>query len=205
MELFSLRKNRRIYPQHRGPGPPAPAQGSTDFIKRWPLATGSMAQIKPIKSVSLLGCLDSIWHWVAIGSSHPIWRWVAISSSQPMQESPGVDPTAEVAGSDWGRHRLTLVGVQVYSSYGGQFSIRFAPTGSQRRGECVYGNLNRRRATMKPGNGEAARPVLSDGEGGLRWSFGSKDMCQGFLELPSSFSTDQSLRSAVENSNLVAT
>jgi hypothetical protein len=46
--------------------------------------------------------------------------------------------------------------------------MRFAPTGSQQRGERLYANLNRRRAATKPGNGEAARPVLADGEGGLR-------------------------------------
>jgi hypothetical protein len=57
---------------------------------------------------------------------------------------------------------------------------------------------------MKPGNGEAAWPVPVDGEGGLRWSLSSKDMHQGFLELPSSFSTDQLLWSVVENLNLVA-
>jgi hypothetical protein len=85
-----------------------------------------------------------------------------------MQESPGVDPTAEAAGSGRGQRRLTLTGVRVFSSYGGQFSIRFAPTGSQRRGERVYANLNRRRATMKPGNGEAAWLMIVDGEGGLR-------------------------------------
>jgi hypothetical protein len=54
-------------------------------------------------------------------------------------------------------------------------------------------------------NSEAAWPVLGDGEGGLRWSFSSKDMHRGFLELPPSFSTDQLLRTAAENSNLVAT
>jgi hypothetical protein len=58
---------------------------------------------------------------------------------------------------------------------------------------------------MKPGNGEAARLVLVDGDGGLWWSFGSKNVRQGFLELPSSFSTDQLLWLAVENLNLVAT
>jgi hypothetical protein len=46
--------------------------------------------------------------------------------------------------------------------------MRFAPTGSQRRGEHVYANLNRRRAATEPDNGEAAQPVLGDGEGGLR-------------------------------------
>jgi hypothetical protein len=40
--------------------------------------------------------------------------------------------------------------------------------GSQRRGERVYANLNRRRAAMEPDNSEAARPVLGDGEGRLR-------------------------------------
>jgi hypothetical protein len=204
MKLFSLKKICRICPRHRGPDPPTPAHGSTDFIKRWPLATGSTARIKPIESASLLGCLD------------PIWRWVAIGSSQPMQESPGGNPTAEAAGSGRGRRRLMLAiarhdrarrltGVQVFSSYDGRFSIRFAPTGSRRRGEHVYANLNRRRAATKLGNGEVARPVLVDVEGGLWWSFGSKDMRQGFLELPSSFSTDHLLWSAVENSNLVAT
>jgi hypothetical protein len=160
MELFSLRKTHIICPHHRGPSPPALAHESTNFIKCWPLATESTARIKPIELVSLLGCLDPIWRWVAIGSSQPIWRWVAISSSQPMQESPGADLTAEVAGS--GRARR-LAGVRVFSSYGDQFSIRFATTGSQRWGERVYTNLNRWRATTKPGNGEAARLVLVDG------------------------------------------
>jgi hypothetical protein len=96
-----------------------------------------------------------------------------------MQESPGADLTAEAAGSSRGWRRLTLAtarrdrarwltGVRVFSSYGGRFLIRFAPTGSQRQGERVYANLKRRRAATKPGNGEAARPVLVDGGGDLR-------------------------------------
>jgi hypothetical protein len=39
MELFSLRKIRRICPQGCGSGPPASAHGSMDFIKRRSLAT----------------------------------------------------------------------------------------------------------------------------------------------------------------------
>jgi hypothetical protein len=85
---------------------------------------------------------------------------------------------AEAAGSGWGRRRLALTvarrgrarwltEVRVFSSYCGWFSMRFALTGSQRRKECVHANLNRQRVAMKPGNGEAARPVLVDGEGGL--------------------------------------
>jgi hypothetical protein len=45
--------------------------------------------------------------------------------------------------------------------------MRFAPTGSQRPEECDYANVNRQRMATEPGNGEAARPVLGDGEGGL--------------------------------------
>jgi hypothetical protein len=46
--------------------------------------------------------------------------------------------------------------------------MRFAPTGSQRRGELCYANLNRRRVATEFGNWEAAQAVLGDGEGGLR-------------------------------------
>jgi hypothetical protein len=48
------------------------------------------------------------------------------------------------------------------------------------------------------GNGEAAQLVLGDGEGGLRRSFGSQDVRRGFLELPSSFSTNQLLRTTAK-------
>jgi hypothetical protein len=54
MELFSLRKICRICPQHGGPGPPAPAHGSMDFIKPRPLAFRSMAWIESSKPVSQL-------------------------------------------------------------------------------------------------------------------------------------------------------
>jgi hypothetical protein len=129
VELFSLRKIRRICPQHRGPDPPSPAHGPTNFIKRWSLVFGSTARIESSESVSLLECLD------------PIGRWVAIGSSQPMQESSGADPTAEAVGSGRGRRRLMLAvvrhvrawrltGVRVFSSYGGRLSMRFAPTES---------------------------------------------------------------------------
>jgi hypothetical protein len=46
--------------------------------------------------------------------------------------------------------------------------MRFAPTGSQLRGERDYANLNQRRVATETGNGEVARLVLGDGEGGLR-------------------------------------
>jgi hypothetical protein len=116
---------------------------------------------------------------------------------------PGVAPArAHGACHGWA---WRLAGVRVFSSYGGRFLMRFAPTGSQWWGKRVYTNLNRWRAATKPDNGEAFWPMVVNGEGSLRWTFGSRDVRQGFLELPSSFSTNQLLRSAEENSNLVAT
>jgi hypothetical protein len=84
-----------------------------------------------------------------------------------------------MAGSARGRRGLVLAAVchsrawrltkvRVFSSHSGRFSMRFAHTGSQRRGELDYANLNRWRAATESGNGETARPVLGDGEGGLR-------------------------------------
>jgi hypothetical protein len=61
MELFSLRNICRICPQHRGPGPPTPAHGSTNFIKRRSLASGSTAQIDPSKPLSRL-LISAIHH-----------------------------------------------------------------------------------------------------------------------------------------------
>jgi hypothetical protein len=91
-----------------------------------------------------------------------------------------------------------LFRVQVFSSHGGRFPMKFAPTGSQRWVELDKANVNRRRAATESSNGEVAQPVLGDGEGSLWWSFGSKDVRWGFLELPSSFSTDQLLWTAAE-------
>jgi hypothetical protein len=34
---------------------------------------------------------------------------------------------------------------------------------------------------MESGNGEAARPVLGDGEGGPRWSFSSQDYGRRYI------------------------
>jgi hypothetical protein len=152
VELFSLRKIRRICPQHRGPGPPAPAHGSTNFIKRRSLASGSRLRLN-----------QANWYL-----SFQSWTFIA-------------NPTAEAAGSGRGWRRLVLTEarhgrarwlawVRVFSSYGGRFSMRFAPTGSQRRGERVYANLNRQRSpatvrrlgrclsTLRTTSGEASAP-----------------------------------------------
>jgi hypothetical protein len=80
-----------------------------------------------------------------------------------MQESPDADSMAEAAGSGRGWRRLAvaaarhgrawlLARVWVFSSYGGRFSIRFAPMRSQWWEEHVYANLNRRRVATKADN-----------------------------------------------------
>jgi hypothetical protein len=60
MELFSLRKIRRICPQHRRPSPLAPAHGSTNVIKCRLLASGSTTEIDPSEPLSRL--LISVVH-----------------------------------------------------------------------------------------------------------------------------------------------
>jgi hypothetical protein len=132
MELFSLRKIHKICP-------PASAHGSTEFIKRWPLATGSTARIKSIESVSLLGCLD------------PIWCWVAIGSSQPMQESPGADSTAEVVGFWCG---LLLLD---HSDEGNVFMLTLIG-GERQRNPATVRQLSRCLSTVRVASDETSAP-----------------------------------------------
>jgi hypothetical protein len=135
MELFPIRKIRRICPRHRGPDPSASAHGSMNFIKRRPLAFGLMAQIERSEPLSRL-LISAVHHW-----SDGRGGWLR--------------PGAARHGWAW-----WLTEVWVFSSYGGQFSMRFAPTGSQRWGERDYANLNRRREATEPSNSEAARRCL---------------------------------------------
>jgi hypothetical protein len=76
----------------------------------------------------------------------------------------GLALTATRHGRAW---RLTRV--QVFLSHGARFPMRFAPTGSQRRGELDLANLNRRRATTESSNGEAARSASSIDVCHLQW------------------------------------
>jgi hypothetical protein len=111
MKLFSLRKICRICPQHRGPGPLAPAHRSTDFIKHRLLLTGMTAQIKPIELVCWLPI--SVVHRRSDGWLRPGRRCLTLMAMHH--------------GRAW-----RLARVLVFSSYGGRFSMRFAPTGSKR-------------------------------------------------------------------------
>jgi hypothetical protein len=47
---------------------------------------------------------------------------------------------------------LRLTGVPFFLSYGGQFPVRFAPTGPQWRGKLDYANLSWWRVTAESGN-----------------------------------------------------
>jgi hypothetical protein len=93
----------------RGPGPPAPAHRSMDFIKCRSLATGSTAQIKPLESVSWLLILV-VYHR---SNSSDGWLWPGPALAHARTTRCGL------------ARRLTRV--WVFLSYGGRFSMRFAP------------------------------------------------------------------------------
>jgi hypothetical protein len=148
--IIFLKKIHRICPQHRGSGPPAPIHGSTDFIKRRSLASGSTSQIESNEPIFRL--LISVVHHRSDGSG----GWLRSGAASARARGGAARPSTR------------LIGVRVFLSYGCRFLMRFAPTGSQRPGERVYANLNRRRAATKPGTGGTAQPVLVDSEGDLR-------------------------------------
>jgi hypothetical protein len=110
MELFYVRKIHRICPQQRGLGPPTLSHGSMDFMKRWSLASGLMAQIESSELVSRLFINDLTAD--AAGSGR-------VRCPLPL--------AAAHRGRAW-----WLTGVGVFLSYGGRFLMRFAPMGSQR-------------------------------------------------------------------------
>jgi hypothetical protein len=94
-----------------------------------------MTQIKSSESVSQV--LISAVHHRSDGRGG--WLW------------PGAVRARTHDGASWPSvvaHRSSS-----FSSYGGWFSMRFAPTGSRRWGERDYANLNRWRAATEAGNG----------------------------------------------------
>jgi hypothetical protein len=77
------------------------------------------------------------------------------------RRSLATDPTVEVAGSGRGRRGLALAaarhdraqrltGVRIFSSYGSRFSMIFAPTGSQQRGNLIMLTLIGREQRRSP-------------------------------------------------------
>jgi hypothetical protein len=59
--------------------------------------------------------------------------------------------------------------------------MRFAPTGSQRRGKLDSADLNQRRAATESGNSEAARLASSVDVCGLQWCPDPKNRGETFL------------------------
>jgi hypothetical protein len=88
----------------------------------------------------------------------------------------GLTLTAARHGRAW-----RLIGVRVFSSHGGWFLMRFAPTGSQRWGELDYADLNWQRAATESGNSEAARPASSIDVCSLQWCPDPKNRGETFL------------------------
>jgi hypothetical protein len=150
--IIFLKKIHRICPQHRGPGPPALAHVSTDFIKRRSLVTGSTAQIKPIKPVCRPFITDPTAE--AAGSSRGRCQLVL--------------PVARCGQARW------LTGVRVFSSYSGRFSMRFfflrdhndegnvfmltLIGGERQRSPATVRSLNRCLSMVRAASGEASAP-----------------------------------------------
>jgi hypothetical protein len=131
MELFSLRKIHRICPRHRGPGPSVPAHGSTNFIKRWSLASGLTVQFKPSKSVSRLFITDPMAETAGSGRGR---RVAAERGSSPEFEFS----RATVVGFRWGlllRDHSDEGNVFILTLIGGE--RQWSPTTVRRLGQCL--------------------------------------------------------------------
>jgi hypothetical protein len=144
MELFSLRKIHRICPRHRGPGPSVPAHESTNFIKRWSLASGLTVQIKPSKSVSRLFITDPMAETAGSGRGR---RIVAERGSSPEFDFS----RATVVGFRWGlllRDHSDEEDVFILTLIGGE--RQQSPTTVRRLDWCL--------ATVRAASGEASTP-----------------------------------------------
>jgi hypothetical protein len=91
LEIFSLRKIGRICPRGCGPGPPASAHGSTDFLKCQSLAFRSTARIEPSEPISRL-LISTVHHqsdgrggWLRPG---PAWARAHGGASWPSMMAP---------------------------------------------------------------------------------------------------------------------
>jgi hypothetical protein len=150
MELFSLRKICRICPRGCGPGSPASAHGSTNFIKHQSLASRSITQIEPSEPVSRL-LISAVHH-----RSDDRGGWLRPGAARARTHGGASRPSAAAHQS------LSFLELR-WSVFDEVCSYSITTTM-----ERDYANLNRRRAATEPANGEAAQSVLGDGEGGLR-------------------------------------
>jgi hypothetical protein len=106
MDLFFLREIHRICPQDCGPGPPASAHGSTGFIKRRSLATGSTARIKPSEPLSRL-LISAVHHqsdgwggWLQTGAG-----WARAHGGAPRLTLMGSQRRGELNWANLNRRR----------------------------------------------------------------------------------------------------
>jgi hypothetical protein len=146
-DLFSLRERHRICPWGCGPGPPASAHGPTGFIKCRPLATGSTAWIK--QSEPLFLDLISTAHLGVDG-----YDGFVLDSSALVKLGTG-------------RHHGQRWWGAPSSPYADSFSKPKAPTRSRRWEVSIWATYRGGDGPRIAGEGEVARLVLGDGEGGL--------------------------------------
>jgi hypothetical protein len=134
-------------------GSMGPAHESTCLIKRRPLATGSTARIKPSKPffLDLISTTD-------LGADG--YDGFMLDSSAPAKSG---------ARRCHGRWRWGAPS----SPCAGSFFKPKAPTWSRRWEVSILTTYHGGDGPRTAGDGEAARLMLGDGEGGLQWSFGS--------------------------------
>jgi hypothetical protein len=83
-------------------------------------------------------------------------------------------------------------------AYSAPNSNSILPTQSRQQGDSDLLTYAAENDPWVAGDDGTVRLTSGDGEGTLRWSSGSQDVRRSFLELPSSFSTDQLLRTAAK-------
>jgi hypothetical protein len=83
-------------------------------------------------------------------------------------------------------------------AYGVPNSNSTLPTQSRQQGDSDLLTYAAENGPRVAGDDGIVRLTSGDGEGTIQWSSGSQDVRRSFLKLPSSFSTDQLLRTVAE-------
>jgi hypothetical protein len=154
MELFSLREIYRICPRHRGPGPPAPAHESTDFIKRQSFTSGSTTQIESSKPVFQLLIL-AVHRW-----SDGWGGWLRPGAA-PARARGGASRPSAVARRSLSFLELWWLVFDVVCSYGitttrGHMLMLTLIGGERQRSPAMVRWLGRCLSTVRAASGEAS-------------------------------------------------
>jgi hypothetical protein len=149
--IFSSRKIRRICPQHCGLGPPTPAHGSTDFIKRQSLASGLTTQIESSEPVSRL-LISAVHRWFGD------WGGWLRPGAAPARARDGASRLSAVA------HRSSTVVsfwwglfLRDHSDEGNVFMLTLIG-GERQRSPATVRRLGRCLLTVRAAFGEASAP-----------------------------------------------